>query len=97
MANYADILELALQRIMVLYKCNDPLDALIRYCLDYEKDGWLKMKAKGGTREEYEQHMAEEYRRFEMGRLTNPEMAAANNKLIILLEKYPPRKSNKGE
>jgi hypothetical protein len=86
--DYENILDRALDNIMELYECDNPLEALTMYCEDYEWDKWVKFNKSGGTSKEFKAHMETEYRKVESERMKDPEKAMAFNKVNILIKEY---------
>jgi len=89
MYRFEDEIEAALEEIMVLYGCDNPIDALIRYAKDYEEELRQEILLHGGTEEDVQEALEEEYSEIEIGRMTDPEIASTFNKLSILIDKYP--------
>ena len=89
MYNFEDELNKALEEIMDFYGCDNPIDALIRYSKDYEEEIRRQIYEDGGTEEDVQQTLEEEFSEFELGRMSDPEIAASYNKLSVLIKKYP--------
>ena len=87
--NFDEAIDKALQSIMELYNCDNPLEALVQYSKDYEEYEWLKMKSRGGTREEFEEYLKEEYKKCENTNMIDMNMAIVNNRVAIMIERYP--------
>lgn len=85
---YEDALDAALKSIMKLYKCDNPLEALVMYCKDYEWNEWFKFYEAGGTKEEFDNYMKKEYRAIESEKMKDPEKAMISNKVNILIKEY---------
>ena len=88
MENYGDVLDDAIKDIMEIYKCEDPLEALIMYCKDFEWDEWFKFNQSGGTKEEFDKYMEAKYRKIEFERMKDPEKSMAFNKVNVLIKEY---------
>jgi len=86
--NIRNDLNNALKDIMTLYGSNEPLEALAMYCKDYEWDEWFKFYEAGGTREEFDNYMEDEYRKIEFKKMEDPAIAMAFNKVDILIKDY---------
>ena len=90
MYNFEDLLEQALQGIMNFYGCDNPLEALIEYCRDYEAGIRQEILENGGTEEDVQIALEEEYDEIELGRMADPEIAMVYNKYEVLIKNFPP-------
>jgi hypothetical protein len=89
MCNFENELDEALKEIMDFYKCDNPLEALIKYSKDYEEELRDIIYDDGGTEEDVQQTLEEEFAEFELERMSDPEVAACYNKLSVLMKEYP--------
>ena len=89
MYNFEDELDEALKEIMDFYEVDNPIDALVMYAKDYEENLRQEILESGGTDEDVQEVLEEEYSEIEIGRMIDPEIAATYNKLAVIIKKYP--------
>jgi len=88
MEHYEDIIEKTLDNLMTKYECDDPLEALVLYAVEYENELIKDIEAKNGDVEKEFKQFDREINLFNMECTVDPEKSMIQDTVIRMIENY---------
>jgi len=95
MEDYTDIINKTLKELMTKYDCDHPLDALIKYAIEYEKEMTEEIKLEGKDVEKELKKLEHESNMFSLECAADPEKSLVYGKVIDMIENYDKYKGKK--
>jgi hypothetical protein len=88
MSDYDEVVTEALDELMMQYECDNPLDAMLAYFIDYCNMLIEEAEESGQDIDEVLEKAKREAVQFELECCTNPEKALVNNRILKMLSDY---------